>query len=173
MWKCTWKCVYALCGFTQILVYYRMRRYTVKCEFPLEEKCMSADADLLSFKWIILPHVEIHTKVCVNPRRRKFAFPPMWKFTWDRAFPHVEIHQKLWISQRVEILIFWCISTCGNHEQKSEFSHVNLQADSWISAGKNVREYTIFRGFPHAEIHAEMWIPACGNTRGMVYYRMR
>ena len=29
LWKCTQKCVYPLCGFTQFLVYYRMRRYTV------------------------------------------------------------------------------------------------------------------------------------------------
>ena len=58
-------------------------------------------------------------------------------------------------------------------ERESEFPHVNLQADLWISAGKNVREYTIFRGFPHVEIHVEMWIPVCGNTRGKVYYRMR
>ena len=29
LWKCTQKCVYPLCGYTQFLVYYRMRRYTV------------------------------------------------------------------------------------------------------------------------------------------------
>ena len=120
----------------------------------------------------VFPHVEIHKNMCKSAPGGNTLFP-MWKFTRDRTFPHVEIHQKLWISRRAEILIFWCISTCGNSEGESEFPHVNLQADSWISSGENIWEYTIFRGFPLAEIHAEMWIPACENTRGKVYYRMR
>ena len=118
-----------------------------------------------------LPHVEIHKSMCksapaeirlspcgnsheiVHFRMRKYTkncgFPNVRKYSFFGLFPHAEIRAG------------------------SEFPHVNLQADSWISTGKHVREYTIFRGFPHAEIHAEMWIPACGNTRGKVYYRMR
>ena len=115
-----------------------------------------------------------YTKVCVNPRRGNTRFH-MWKFTWDRVFPHMRS----------------CISACGNtpkivnfptcgnthflvyfhmrkFERESEFPHVSLQADLWISAGKNVQEYTFFCRFPHAKIHADMWIPACGNTLNQV-----
>ena len=110
-----------------------------------------------------LPHVEITQKVCVNLHRRNYAFP------------HVEIHMRLCISARGNTPKIVHFPMCGNthflvyfhmrkFERESEFPYVNLQADSWISAGTNVREYTFFQGFPIAEIHAEMWIPACGNT---------
>ena len=118
-----------------------------------------------------LPQVEIHKSMC-NPRRRK------------NTFPHVEIHMRSCISACGNTPKIMDFPACGNthflvyfhmrkFEQESEFPRVNLQVDSWILAGKNVQEYTIFQRFPHAEIHAEMWIPACGNTRGKVYYRMR
>ena len=95
-----------------------------------------------------------YTKVCVNPRRENTRFH-MWKFTWDRVFPHVEIHQK--------IVNF---PTCGNthllvyfhmrkFERESEFLHVRLQADLWISAWKK-----------RVGISFILLISACGNTRG-------
>ena len=103
----------------------------------------------------------------------------MWKFTWDRAFPHVEIHQKLWISQRAEILIFGCISTCGNSSGKVYFRMSIYKRIREFPRGKtcgntrffedfHMREYTRKCEFPRAEIHAEMCITACGNTLNQV-----
>ena len=110
-----------------------------------------------------LPHVEIHKSMCKSAPAEIRLSPcgnsheivhfRMWKYTKNCGFPNVRKYS-----------FFWCISTCGNSSGKVNFPHVNLHADSWISTGKNVQEYTIFRGFPHAEIHAEMWIPACGNN---------
>ena len=113
------------------------------------------------------------TKICVNPRKQKYDFP------------HMEIH------------IRWCISTWGNipkivnfptcenflvyfhmrkFKRENEFPHVNLQADLWISAGKNMQEYMFFFNFHmrkytwiceflRAKIHAERCITACGKTQ--------
>ena len=103
----------------------------------------------------------------------------MWKFTWDRAFPHVEIHQKLWISQRAEILIFWCISTSGNSSRKVNFRMSIYKRIREFPRGKtcgntrffgdfHMRKYTRKCEFPHAEIHAERCITACGNTLNQV-----
>ena len=109
-----------------------------------------------------------YTKVCVNPCRQKYAFP------------HVEIHMRSCISACGNTPKIVDFPTCGNthflvyfhmrkFERESEIPHVNLQADSWISTGKNVREYTIFGDFHMRKCeHAERYITACGNTLNQV-----
>ena len=123
------------------------------------------------------PHVEIHKSMCKSAPRKY-------------AFPHVEIHMRSCISACGNTPKIVNFPTCGNthflvyfhmrkFERESEFPHVSLQADLWISAGKNVREYTFFADFcmrkytricefPRAEIHAERCITACGNTLNQV-----
>ena len=146
------------CGYTQFNVNVHMR----KSVFPRMRICTVLSE---------FPHVEIHKSMCKSAPRKY-------------AFPHVEIHMRSCISACGNTPKIVNFPTCGNthflvyfhmrkFEREGEFPHVSLQADLWISAGKNVREYTFFCWFPHAEIHADMWIPACGNTRGKVYYRMR
>ena len=146
------------CGDTQFNVNVHMRESV----FPRTRICTV----LSEFR-----HVEIHKSMCKSAPRKY-------------AFPHVEIHMRSCTSACGNTPKIVNFPTCGNthflvyfqmrkFEWESEFPHVSLQADLWISAGKNVREYTFFCWFPHAEIHADMWIPACGNTRGKVYYRMR
>ena len=123
------------------------------------------------------PHVEIHKSMCKSAPRKY-------------AFPHVEIHMRSCISACGNTPKIVNFPTCGNthflvyfhmrkFEREGEFPHVSLQADLWISAGKNVREYTFFADFrmrkytricefPRAEIHAERCITACGNTLNQV-----
>ena len=118
-----------------------------------------------------LPHVEIHKEVCVNPPRRKYAFP------------HVETHMRS------------CISTCGNTPKIVDFPMCgNTHFLVYFHMRKFEREvnfrmsiYKRIREFPRGK--------ACGNTqffrdfhmrkytwkcefpraeiRGRVYYRMR
>ena len=120
-----------------------------------------------------------YTKACVNPRRRKYAFP------------HVEIHlrscisacgntPKVMASQRAEILIFLWISTCGNSSGKVNF---RMSIYKWIREfpwGKtcgntrcfgdfHMRKYTRKCKFPRAEIHTERCITASGNTLNQVF----
>ena len=91
----------------------------------------------------------------------------------------MEIHQKLWISQRAEILIFWCISTCGNSSGKvnfrmsickriREFPRGNTCGNTRFFGDFHMRKYTRKCEFPHAEIHAERCNTACGNTLNQV-----
>ena len=87
LWKCTRKCVIPLCGFSQSSVNSRMRRYTVPCEFPHEEKCITSCGC---------------TREKVNfPRRGNspnFDFPHMRIYTYNCVFPLVEMHPKMRIS---------------------------------------------------------------------------
>ena len=87
LWKCTRKCVIPLCGFSRSSVNYRMRRYTVPCEFPHKEKC-------------ITPCGYTREKVYF-PRRGNspnFDFPHMRIYTYNCEFPLVEMHPKMCIS---------------------------------------------------------------------------
>ena len=87
LWKCTRKCVIPLCGFSQSSVNSRMRRYTVPCEFPHEEKCITSFG---------------YTREKVNfPKRgnsTNFDFPHMRIYTYNCVFPLVEMHPKMCIS---------------------------------------------------------------------------
>ena len=119
-----------------------------------------------------------YTKVCVNPHRRKCAFP------------HVEIHMRSCISacgNTPKIVTFptcgnthfWCISTCGNSSGKVNFRMSIYKRIREFPRGKtcgntrffgdfHMRKYTRKCEFPRAEIHAERCITACGNTLNQV-----
>ena len=143
LWRCTRKCVIPLCGFSQSSVNYHMRRYTVPCEFPHEEKC-------------ITPCGYTREKVYF-PRRRNspnFYFPHMRIYTYNCEFPFVEMHPKMCISA-VRICTFFGVSP-----------HAVIHQKMCISA---VRIYTFFGVLPHAEIHSLMWM----STWGKVYFRGR
>ena len=185
LWKCTRKCVIPLCGFSQSSVNYRMRRYTVQCEFPHEEKC-------------ITPNGYTREKVYF-PRggnSPNFDYPHMRIYTYNCEFPLVEMHPKM-CHRCADLHIFWCITACGDtqfnvnvHMRKSvflrtrictvlsEFPHVEIHK----SMSKSVsRKYA----FPHVEIHMRSCIsacgntpkivnfPTCGNTHFLVYFHMR
>ena len=107
-----------------------------------------------------------YTKVCVNPRRRKYTFP------------HVEIHMRSCISACGNTH-FGCISTCGNSSGKVYFRMSIYKRIREFPRGKtcgntrffedfHMRKYTRKCEFPRAEIHAEMCITACGNTLNQV-----
>ena len=141
------------CGYTEFNVNVHMR----KSVFPRTRICTVLSE---------FPHVEIHKSMCKSAPRKY-------------AFPHVEIHMRSCISACGNTPKIVNFPTCGNthflvyfymrkFEREGEFLHVSLQADLWISAGKNVREYTFSCWFPRAEIHAERCITACGNTLNQV-----
>ena len=159
LWKCTRKCVYPLCGFTQILVYYRMRRYTVnvnshmrKSVFPRTRICTVLSE---------LPHVEIHKSMCKSAPA-KIRFSPcgnsheivhfrMWKYTKNCGFPNVRKYSFLGV-----------------------FPHAEIQAGKWIfaCACQFTSGFMNFRGEKRAGIHDFSWISTCGNTRGNVNSRV-
>ena len=171
---CTRKCVIPLCGFSQSSVNYRMRRYTVPCEFPHEEKCITPCG---------------YTREKVNfPRRGNspnFDFPHMRIYTYNCEFPLVEMHPKMRISAvriytffgvlpHVEIHSFFFraaeirVSTCGNSH---EIVYFRMWKYTKNCEFPNMRKYTFFGVFPHAEIRAGKWISACQFTSGFVNFR--
>ena len=180
-----------------------MRIYTYNCEFPLVEMhpkmCLSAvriytfcgdtqfNVNVHMWKSVFprtrictvlseFPHVEIHKSMCKSAPRKY-------------AFPHVEIHMRSCISACGNTPKIVNFPTCGNthflmyfhmrkFERESEFRHVSLQADLWISAGKNVWEYTFFCWFPRmcefqrVEIHAERYQVQIGTDTLVCSYQL-
>ena len=165
LWKCTQKCVIPLCGFSQSSVNYRMRRYTVPCEFPHEEKC-------------ITPCRYTREKMYF-PRRGNspnFDFPHMRIYTYNCEFPLVEMHPKMCLSAVRIYPFLWCSTACGDTQFNvnsftrksvfprtrictvlSEFPHVEIHTSMCKSAP---RKYA----FPHVEIHMRSCISECGKT---------
>ena len=91
-------------------VNYRMRRYTVPCEFPHEEKC-------------ITPCGYTREKVYF-PRwgnSPNFDFPHMRIYTYNCEFPLVEMHPKMYISA-VRIYIFFGV-----------LPHAEIHSLMWMS----------------------------------------
>ena len=119
-----------------------------------------------------------YTKVCVNPCRRKYAFP------------HVEIHMRSCIStcgntpkildfQTCGNTLFWCISTCRNSSGKAnfrmsiykrirEFPRGKTCGNTQLSGDNHMQKYTRKCEFPRAELHVERCITPCGNTLNQV-----
>ena len=85
-----------------------------------------------------------YTKViCVNPHRRKYAFPHvevsheivhfrMWKYTKNCEFPNV---------RKYSFLVYFDMR---KFERESEFLHVNLKVDSWISGRYKNEQYLVY-----------------------------
>ena len=176
----------ALCGFSQSSVNYRMRRYTVPCEFPHEEKCITPCG---------------YTREKVNfPRRGNspnFDFPHMRIYTYNCEFPLVEMHPKMRISAVRIYTFFWCITACGDtqfnvnvHMRKSVFPRTRictvLSEFPRVEIHKSMCKSALWKyAFPHVEIHMRSCIsacgntpkivnfPTCGNTHFLVYFHMR
>ena len=149
LWKCTRnKWVISLCGFSQSSVNCRMRRYTVPCEFPHEEKC-------------ITPCGYTREKVYF-PRRGNspnFDFPHMRIYTYNCEFPLVEMHPKNVYIRCADLHIFWCITACGD-------TQFNVNVHMRKSVFPRTRICTVLSEFPHVEIHKSIGVnPRRGNTR--------
>ena len=123
------------------------------------------------------------TQFNVNSHMRKRVFPRTWICTVLNELPYVETHKSMCKSMPAEIRYSPCgnsheivhfrmwkyTKNCGfpkihiqKFERESEFPHVNLQADSWISTGEK-----------HAGMHDFSGISTCGNTCGNVNSRLR
>ena len=111
-----------LCGFSQSSVNSRMRRYSVPCEFPHEETCITPCG---------------YTREKVNfPRRGNspnFDFPHMRIYTYNCEFPLVEMHPKMRISAVRIYTIFGVLP------------HAEIQSLMWMSTWGKV--YFRGRGF--------------------------
>ena len=163
LWKCTRKCVIPLCGFSKSSVNSRMQRYTVPCEFPHEEKCITSCG---------------YTREKVNfPKRgnsTNFDFPHMRIYTYNCVFPLVEMHPKMRIIRCADIHNFWCITTCGD-------TQFNVNSFTRKSVFPRTRICTVLSELPHAEIHKSMCKSAhreirfstCGYSHKFVYFHMR
>ena len=115
LWKCTRKCVIPLCGFSQSSVNSCMRRYTVPCEFPHEEKCITScgyTREKVNFPRrgnspnFDFPHMRIYTYNCefpvveMHPKMRTSA---VRIYTIFGVLPHAEIHSLMWIPSRGKV----------------------------------------------------------------------
>ena len=120
LWKCTRKMCNSRCvDFHKVQWITRMRRYTVPCEFPHEEKC-------------ITPCGYTREKVYF-PRRGNspnFDFPHMRIYTYNCEFPLVEMHPKMCISA-VRIYTFFGV-----------LPHADIHSLMWMSTWGKV----YFRG---------------------------
>ena len=115
LWKCTRKCVIPLCGFSQSSVNSRMRRYTVPCEFPHEEKCITScgcTREKVNFPRrgnspnFDFPHMRIYTYNCVFPlveMHPKMRISAVQIYTIFGVLPHAEIHSLMWIPSRGKV----------------------------------------------------------------------
>ena len=79
-------------GNPQFLVYFRMRKCTISCEFPHGERRISGGADL---------HILLCISTCGNSLKtvqicvRGYTLFLMWEFTLNCVSPHAVIHQNL------------------------------------------------------------------------------
>ena len=178
MWKCTQECVFSLCSFTQLefgelphaeihclmwipswgKVYFRGIPWMWICTVLSELQLVKINKNICNSA-----QVEIRFSACGSSR--EILHFHKWKYIKNCEFP----------MRKYSFLRYFHMR---KFKRESEFHHVNLHADLWISVGKKHAGKSARLGgggdfhmqkcmqiceFPHAEIH----------TESKVYYSMR